>query len=75
MSQAATLVANCDHLANLKFPAAMPYAFTEHGALMHGRMIFAVPLAPTFSPAVAKNRGLSPIYLSPIYPVFNLVSS
>jgi len=28
------LVAKCDHLAKLKHSSALPYAFTEHGALM-----------------------------------------
>ena len=28
------VVANCDHLHRLKFAPTMPYAFTEHGALM-----------------------------------------
>jgi len=28
------VVANCEHLKNLKFASSMPYAFTEHGALM-----------------------------------------
>ena len=28
------LVANCDHLARLKFAKSLPYAFTEHGAIM-----------------------------------------
>ncbi len=28
------VVANCDHLRNLKFSPSLPYAFTEHGALM-----------------------------------------
>jgi hypothetical protein len=28
------VVANCDHLSRLKFASSMPYAFTEHGALM-----------------------------------------
>ncbi len=28
------VVANCDHLRDLKFSYQMPYAFTEHGALM-----------------------------------------
>jgi len=27
-------VANCDHLATLKFSPRLPYAFTEHGAIM-----------------------------------------
>ena len=28
------VVANCDHLKKLKYSAALPYAFTEHGAIM-----------------------------------------
>ena len=28
------VVANCDHLSKLRFSPTMPYAFTEHGALM-----------------------------------------
>ena len=28
------VVANCDHLAKLKFSKTLPYAFTEHGAIM-----------------------------------------
>ena len=28
------VVANCDHLARLKFSPQLPYAFTEHGAIM-----------------------------------------
>jgi hypothetical protein len=28
------VVANCDHLKRLKFSLNMPYAFTEHGAVM-----------------------------------------
>ena len=30
----AEVVANCDHLSNLKFSKTLPYAFTEHGAIM-----------------------------------------
>jgi hypothetical protein len=30
----AEVVANCDHLARLKFSPALPNAFTEHGAIM-----------------------------------------
>jgi hypothetical protein len=30
----AEVVANCDHLKQLKFSPTLPYAFTEHGALM-----------------------------------------
>jgi hypothetical protein len=28
------VIANCDHLRRLKFSPTMPFAFTEHGALM-----------------------------------------
>ena len=28
----AEVVANCDHLAKLKFSPTLPYVFTEHGA-------------------------------------------
>ena len=28
------LVANCDHLENLKYSPYLPYAFTEHGTIM-----------------------------------------
>jgi hypothetical protein len=28
------VVANCDHLKNLRFSPVSPYAFTEHGAIM-----------------------------------------
>ncbi|MBI4744152.1 MAG: ORF6N domain-containing protein [Actinobacteria bacterium] len=28
------VVANCDHLEKLKFSTSLPYAFTEHGAIM-----------------------------------------
>jgi hypothetical protein len=28
------VVANCDHLKNLKFSKTLPHVFTEHGAIM-----------------------------------------
>ena len=28
------VIANCDHLARLRFSKTLPYAFTEHGAIM-----------------------------------------
>jgi len=30
----AEVVTNCDHLQKLKFSPTLPYAFTEHGAIM-----------------------------------------
>lgn len=35
----AGVVANCDHLAQLKYSSTLPYAFTEHGALMLGNVL------------------------------------
>ena len=28
------VITNCDHLSRLKFSRALPFAFTEHGAIM-----------------------------------------
>jgi hypothetical protein len=33
-AEKAGVVANCDHLSQLKFSKALPYAFTEHGTIM-----------------------------------------
>jgi hypothetical protein len=33
------VVANCDHLAQLKYSATLPYAFTEHGAIMLANLL------------------------------------
>jgi hypothetical protein len=33
------VVTACDHLANLKFSRTLPFAFTEHGALMLGNVL------------------------------------
>jgi ORF6N domain len=33
------VVANCDHLQNLKFSRTRPYAFTEHGAIMAANIL------------------------------------
>ncbi len=33
-SEKAEVVANCDHLKRLKYSPNLPYAFTEHGAIM-----------------------------------------
>lgn len=33
------VVANCDHLAALKFSPSLPQAFTEHGALMRASVL------------------------------------
>lgn len=33
------VVTNCDHLARLKYSRTLPFAFTEHGALMLGNVL------------------------------------
>ena len=38
-TEKAEVVTNCDHLAKLKFSPSLPYAFTEHGALMLGNVL------------------------------------
>ena len=35
----AEVVAICDHLAGLKFSKTLPYAFTEHGAIMAANVL------------------------------------
>lgn len=33
------LVTNCDHLSRLKYSTTLPYAFTEHGAIMAANVL------------------------------------
>ena len=35
----AKVVVNCDHLSTVKFSPSLPYAFTEHGAIMAASVI------------------------------------
>jgi hypothetical protein len=41
------VVTNCDHLARLKFSPYLPYAFTEHGALMLANVLNSQRAAQT----------------------------
>jgi hypothetical protein len=41
------VVTNCDHLARLKFSPHLPYAFTEHGALMLANVLTSGSAANT----------------------------
>lgn len=43
----AEVVANCDHLQRLKFSPHLPYAFTEHGALMLANVLNSERAAQT----------------------------
>ena len=38
-NEKAEVVANCDHLGKLKFSKALPYAFTEHGAIQAANVL------------------------------------
>ncbi len=38
-AEKAEVVANCDHLAKLKFSRTLPYAFTEHGAIQAANVL------------------------------------
>jgi hypothetical protein len=44
------VVTNCDHLSKLKFSPTMPFAFTEHGAIMVANVLnsaLTFPIAST----------------------------
>jgi len=47
------VVANCDHLSKLKFSPNLPYAFTEHGAIM-AASVLNTPLAVEMSVQVVR---------------------
>ena len=39
LDEKAEVVANCDHLQNLKFSKTLPFAFTEHGAIQAANVL------------------------------------
>ena len=47
------VVANCDHLKQLRFSPVNPYAFTEHGTIMVA-MILSTPVAVEASVAIVR---------------------
>lgn len=47
------VVAICDHLAKLKFSPGLPYAFTEHGAIMLASVL-NTPIATRFSVQIVR---------------------
>lgn len=65
----AEVVAKCDHLSSLRFSKALPYAFTEHGALMAASVlntrravevsVFVVRAFVRLRRAIAGNPALS----------------
>ena len=46
-AEKAEVVANCDHLIRLRFSSYLPYAFTEHGALMLANVLNSERAAQT----------------------------
>jgi len=55
------VVAKCDHLAKLKFAKSLPYAFTEHGAIMAATVLNsprAVQMSVFVVRAFVRMRGL-----------------
>ena len=57
----AEVVANCDHLQKLKFSPTLPYAFTEHGAVMVASVLNtqrAIELSVYVVRAFVRLRGL-----------------
>jgi len=55
------VVAKCDHLAKLKFAKSLPYAFTEHGAIMVATVLNsprAVQMSVFVVRAFVRMRGL-----------------
>ena len=63
------VVANCDHLNKLKYAQTLPFAFTEHGALMAGAVlntpravevsIFIVRAFVKFRKIISENKELA----------------
>ena len=56
------VVANCDHLKNLKFSAALPHVFTEHGTLQAANVLnsdTAIKVSITIIEAFLKLRTLT----------------
>lgn len=63
------VVANCDHLARLRFSPNLPYAFTEHGAIMAASVlntaravdvsVFVVRAFVRLRDAIATNKELA----------------
>lgn len=64
-AEKAEVVANCDHLARLKFSSVLPTAFTEHGAIMAAAVLNsprAVEVSVFVVRAFVKLRELSVIH-------------
>lgn len=64
----AEVVAKCDHLSRLKFSPTLPYAFTEHGAIMAASVLNsprAVEMSNLDALAFLRRRLLSQVVAKP----------
>ena len=52
------MVANCDHLRNLKFSPVLPNAFTEHGAIIAATVLNTSPAIQVSIYVVDTNSAL-----------------
>lgn len=50
------VITNCDHLRHLKYSKSLPYAFTEHGAIMAATVLNS-PQAVSMSVFVVRERS------------------
>jgi len=65
-AEKAEVVANCDHLAKLKFSKVLPYAFTEHGAIQAANVLAspqAVEMGIFVVRAFVRMRELSAVHV------------
>jgi hypothetical protein len=68
-AEKAEVVANCDHLQNLKFSKVLPYAFTEHGAIQAANVLASMRPALLES---GRDRGAAHIADGPLHIKFDL---
>ncbi len=55
------VVANCDHLSKLKYSSTLPYAFTEHGAIMAASVLNTIRAAEVSVFVVRAFAELKPV--------------
>jgi len=76
VGEKAELVAKCDHLARLKFAKALPFTFTEHGAIMAASVLNspkAIEVSVTVVRAFVALRRAVCLPLRPVASTFSVV--
>ncbi|MBP6109691.1 MAG: hypothetical protein KA484_07500 [Rhodocyclaceae bacterium] len=61
----AEVVANCDHLAKLKFSKSLPFVFTEHVAIQASNMLGSPQAVEMGVPSCANEKCSVPIAIWP----------